>query len=89
MSGNVLMPVESAIRTRRFVRSARKTGRTRRGFDAMFNSSRLVQRAKTGGNAPKKLADMSRARSEEQIGGMLLVKNEGMAFGVLEEPMRR
>lgn len=63
VSGSVLIPVESAMMTRRFVRSARKTGRTRNGFEAMFSSSRCSQTASTGGSAPKKLADISRASS--------------------------
>jgi len=89
VSGNVLIPVESAIRTRRLAKSARKTGRTRNGLKAMFSSSRFSQTASTGGKAPKKLAEMSKARRVWEIGGRLVVKNAGIALGVLDDPMRR
>src|SRR6266699_2444549 len=61
-SGNVLIPVESAIKTRRFRRPARKTGRTLRGLEAILSSSRVSQTDKTGGKAPRKFAEISRAR---------------------------
>jgi hypothetical protein len=62
VSGRVVMPVESAIRTRRLTRSARKTGKTRRGFEATLSSSKFVQTARTGGRAPRKLVEISSAR---------------------------
>lgn len=61
-SGSVLMPVESAIKTRRFKRPARKTGRTLSGLEATLSSSRVSQTAKTGGKAPRKFAEISSAR---------------------------
>lgn len=64
VSGRVLMPVESAMRTRRFNKSARKTGKTRSGLDAILSSSRLAHSASTGGNAPRKLAEISSAKRE-------------------------
>jgi hypothetical protein len=85
----VLIPVESAIKTRKEVRPARKTGRARMGFDAMFNSSRQTQAWSAGGRAPRKFADMSRQSKVVAMGGMTLAKNAGTAFGVLEEPIKR
>jgi hypothetical protein len=75
--------------TRRDVSSDRKTGSTRRGLDAMFNSSRLAQVARQGGSAPRKLADMSRARRVVEMEGIVFVRNEGIAFGVVDDPIRR
>jgi hypothetical protein len=83
------MPVESAMRTRRFIKSARKTGRTRSGFDPTFNSSRFSQTARTGGKAPRKLAEMSRARRLRAICGRVEVRNEGTELGVVDDPIRR
>ena len=88
-SGRVLIPVESAISNRRLRSSARKTGRTRRGFDAMFSSSRFSQTESTGGRAPRKLAEISRASNVVAIRGRVFVKNAGMALGVDDEPRRR
>lgn len=88
-SGRVVMPVESAMRTRRLARSARKTGRTRRGFEATFSSSRFVQTARTGGRAPRKLVEISRARRLWHICGRVLVRKDGTALGVGEEPMSK
>ena len=89
VSGRVLIPVESAIRTRRDVRWERKTGRTRRGLDARFSSSRHVHEARAGGTATRKLADMSRARRVLQICGRVFARKKGIAFGVLDEPTSR
>ena len=66
-SGRVEIPVESAMRTRRLVNSARKTGRTRRGLDATLSSSRHSQTASTGGKALRKFAEMSKASKERVI----------------------
>ena len=89
VSGSVVMPVESAMRTRRFNKSARNTGRTRSGFDPTFNSSRFSQTARTGGKAPRKLAEMSRARRLRAICGRVEVRKEGTELGVVDDPIRR
>ena len=86
VSGRVLIPVESAIRTRSDVKWDKNTGRTRSGFDAMFNSSRQWHEASAGGTATRKLADMSRASKVLQIIGSVLAKKAGIAFGVLDDP---
>ena len=83
------MPVESAIRTRRDVRPARKTGSARRGLDAIFSSSRHVQAWREKGRALRKLAEMSRQSSVVEIGGMTWVRNAGTAFGVLDDPINK
>ena len=60
-------PVESTMRTRRLNKFAKKVGRTRSGFEAMFNSSRLSHEASAGGSALRKLTEMSRQRREVHI----------------------
>ena len=82
----MLMPVESAMRTRNELKCDKKTGITRSGFDAMLSSSRQEQEARAGGTATRKLADMSRARRVLEICGKVLAKKVGTAFGVLDEP---
>jgi len=57
----VVTPVASAMRTRKDTSCDRKTGRTRKGFEAMFSSSKLSQAARAGGRATRKLAEMSKA----------------------------
>lgn len=68
-SGKVEIPVESAIRTCKDVKYDRNAGRTRKGFEAMFNSSKLWQTPKAGGRATRKLAEMSRASNVKEIWG--------------------
>lgn len=88
-SGNVPIPVASAMSTRKATRCDKKTGNTRSGLDAIFNSSRFLQEASAGGKATRKLAEISSARSELQICGSVFVRKAGMKLGVLEEPTRR
>ena len=87
--GIVDMPVESAIKTRRDVNSARNIGNARRGFDEIFSSSRAVQEAREGDNDTRKLADISRARRVVQIRGRHVVRNAGTELGVDDPPTRR
>lgn len=88
-SGSVLIPVASAMRTRRLDSSARKTGKTRSGLDATLSSSRNSHSARTGGSAPRKLADMSSASNVPAMPGKVLARKEGTALGVVDEPIRR
>jgi hypothetical protein len=88
-AGRVVIPVESAIRTRREVNCVMKRGRALRGLLDTFNSSKQKQDSRAGGRAPRKLAEMSRASNVVQIGGRTLVKNAGKALGVLEDPMSK
>lgn len=87
--GSVLMPVASAIRTRRDVRLQRNTGSARRGFDAMFNSSRFPQSPSAGERAPRKFAETSRAKRVSQMFGRVFARNEGTELGVDADPSRR
>ena len=83
------MPVESAISTRRFVRLATKMGMARIGFDEMLSSSKLTHASSESGRAPRKLHEISSARSELDIIGRVWLRKAGMALGVLLEPTRR
>ena len=87
--GRVLIPVESAIRTFREMREERNKGSARRGLDAMFSSSKQMHEASAGGRATKKLAEISRARRVVVICGSELVRKEGTAFGVVDDPMSK
>ena len=82
-------PAESAIRTLREVRPERNTGRARKGLQAMLSSSRHMHKARAGGRATRKFAEMSRASRVVVIWGRWFVRNEGTAFGVFEEPMSK
>lgn len=88
-SGSVLIPVESTMRRRNAVNPARNSGSARTGFDAMFNSSRLVHAARAGGSATRKFAEISRARRVSAIWGSVPVRNDGTAFGVGDDPINR
>jgi len=48
-----------------------------------------VQVARAGGKAFKKFPDMSRARSVLDMEGSVVVRREGMEWGVEEEVRRR
>jgi hypothetical protein len=85
----VLISIESAIKTRRFVRTVSHVGNRRSGFDPMFNSSRLRQAARGKGNDTKKFAEISKANSEWDIGGRTLMRKDGRWFGVADAPKRR
>lgn len=63
------MPVESAIKTRKEVSSAKNSGSARRGFDEMFSSSNEVHEAKAGDSKARKFAEISRAKRVEHICG--------------------
>ena len=83
------MPVESAINTRRFVKLATKMGIARMGLEEIFSSSKLMHASSESGRAPRKLHEISRARSELEIIGRVWLRKAGMALGVLLEPTRR
>lgn len=83
------MPVESAIKTRRFVKLAAKIGMARMGLDEMFNSSRLTHASSESGRAPKKLQDISSAKRELDIIGSVWLRKAGIALGVLLEPTNK
>jgi len=88
-SERVLIPVESTIRTRKDVSLERNSGSARNGLEAMLSSSRLTQAARAGGSARRKFADMSSARSVLVMCGRVLVRNEGTALGVLDDPISK
>src|SRR6266702_778186 len=52
-AGRVVIPVESAMRTRRDVKCAMKRGRARRGLKETFSSSKQTQDSKAGGRATR------------------------------------
>jgi hypothetical protein len=85
----VLISIESAINTRRFVRTASHVGNTRSGFDPMFNSSRLRQAARERGKEVKKFAEISKANKEWDMGGRTWWRKDGRWFGVADAPKRR
>ena len=85
----MLIPMESAINTRRLVRTASHVGNTRNRFDPMFNSSRLRQAASGRGSEVKWFEEISKANSECDIEGRTLMRKEGSWLGVAEEPRRR
>lgn len=84
-----MIPVESAMRTRRDVKCAMKRGRARRGLKETFSSSKQTQDSKAGGRATRKLAEMSRANNVVLMVGRTVVKNAGKAPAVREDPMSR
>lgn len=84
-----MIPVESAMRTRRDVKLARKIGKTRRGLDAMLSSSRFIQDARIGGKETRKLAETSSASNVSVICGNVVERKLGTAFGVVELPIKR
>ena len=83
--GNVEIPVLSAMNTRNDLSSESQAGSTRRGFAAMFNSSRTWQDAKAGGIAGSMLQEMSNARSVFGMVKRADDKNIGIWLGV-DEP---
>lgn len=73
----MVIPVESTMRTRRLVRTASHVGKTRNGFDPMFNSSSPRHEASGGGRDVKKFAEMSSASNECEIEGRMLARKPG------------
>jgi hypothetical protein len=88
-AGRVVIPVESAIRTRREANCVIKRGRARRGLLDTFSSSKQRQDSRAGGRALRKLAEMSRASNVVPMTGRTLVRNDGKALAVLEDPMSK
>lgn len=85
----MFIPVESAMRTRREVRLAMKTGKARIGLAEMLSSSRERQSWRAGGRATRKLRAMSRATRVVEMRWSVRVRKGGRALGVLEEARRR
>ena len=77
-AGSVVMPVESAISTRKQTKFASQGGRVRSGLEATLSSSKTMQWAKGGGRALRKLQEISRARRVVVIEGRTVNKNEGI-----------
>jgi hypothetical protein len=88
-AGRVVIPVESAMRTRREVNCVIKRGRARRGLLETFSSSKQTQDSRAGGRAPRKLVEMSRASNVVLIVGRTVVRNEGKALAVIEDPISK
>ena len=83
------MPVESAISTRNPSRPDSQTGSARNGLLAILSSVSCVHAARAGGSAPRKLAEISRARSVDAMLGRVCVKSCGSELGVARDARRR
>lgn len=89
LGGTVLIPIESAMRTRRLVRTASHVGKIRSGLHPTFSSSSPRQAASGGGKAVKLFPEISSANRECEIGGNAVIRNPGRYVGVADCPKRR